>query len=138
MNIYRFKKIFNSLISKKKSLKLLKIIDLLFKKNILNEELVLNFIKAFVIIFYLNPDYFNDYYKILNNIAFKMKIPINKDILKKLKQMKFSNQIYLSNFIIDKIIITTNTFIIENKDLLIENNFVIIYDILNTIFNLNL
>ena len=48
MNIYRFKKIFYSLISKKDTKKLLKILESLYNDNILNEELILNFTRAFV------------------------------------------------------------------------------------------
>ena len=45
MNIFRFNKVFNSLIDKKKTLKLFKIINKLYKNNVFNEELILNLIK---------------------------------------------------------------------------------------------
>ena len=65
-----------------------------------------------------------------------MDFSIKKNIFTKLKEIKFSNQIFLTNKIVDSVIINTNIFIMKNKNLLLETNFVILYDIINNIFSL--
>ena len=131
MNIFKFKKIFYSLISKNESKEFLKLINDLYKKNILNEELILNFIKAFVIIFYLDKSHFNIYYKILSQINSNHKKYIK--LFKLIKNINFRNQVYISQRFIDKIIIITNYYIVNLVDKDIDKNLNILYDILLTV-----
>ena len=131
MNIFKFKKIFSSLISKKKTLKLLIIINNLYKKKILNEKLILNIIKAFVIIFYLNKDAFNNYYNLLvylNNNEF-----ISNKIFKKIKLIDLQLQFELPIKIVDTIIIVLNNFILEITESEYNIKINMLYDILTSV-----
>jgi len=138
MNIFRFNKVFNSLIDKKKTLKLLKIINKLYKNNIFNEELVLNLIKGFVIIFYLNSKCFNEYYNLLYYINYKMKVQFKNIFFNKIKKMNFSHQFNLSNNTVDEIIINTDKFIFINNNIPIDSKLLVLYEILDNINKLQL
>ena len=133
MNIFRFKKLFNSLIDKKKTLKLFKIINKLYKNNTFNEELILNVIKAFVIIFYLNSQCFNDYYNLLYYINYKMEVPFKTIFFNKIRKINFSYQFNLSNNIVDEIIINTSKFIFINNNIPIDSKLLVLYEILDNI-----
>jgi hypothetical protein len=133
MNIFRFNKVFNSLINKKKTLKLLKIINKLYENNIFNEELVLNLIKGFVIIFYLNSKCFNDYYNLLYYINYKMNVQFKKKFFDKIKKINFSHQFNLSDNIVDEVIINTNKFIFINNNIPMESKLLVLYEILDNI-----
>ena len=118
MNINsKFKKLFNSIISKNKSKALLILLDLMYKKKILNKELVLNLIKGLILIFYVNIDqidiYYNFYYKLLYYITFELDKAKRKEIFNKLKKIKLSLQFNLEGYIIDKIILVTNHFLMN-------------------------
>ena len=135
MNIYRFKKIFYSLISKKDTKKLLKILESLYNDNILNEELILNFTRAFVIIFYLDKNNFNKYYILLKFLKNNNKFCIK--LFKLIKKINFSLQIKLNQKKIDKIIIITNYYFLNmNKNNTFEQ-FKLFYDIIEFLINLN-
>lgn len=116
MNVFKFKNIFSTLINKKKTLKLLKIIDKLYKKKILNEEIILNLIKAFVIIFYLEKDSFYQYYDLL--IFLNKNKKFSNKIFKKIKNLNLKKQFNYSSNTIDKIILSINNYIkkIPNKE----------------------
>jgi len=133
MNIFRFNKVFNSLIDKKKTLKLFKIINKLYKNNVFNEELILNLIKGFVIIFYLNSKCFNDYYNLLYYINYKMNTQFKNKFFNKIQKINFSYQFNLSNNIVDEIIINTNKFIFINNNIPIDSKLLVLYEILDNI-----
>ena len=136
MNIFKFKKIFYSLISKNKTKYFLKLIDELYKKNILNKELILNFVKAFVIIFYLDNSHYDIYCKIFNHINSNSKK--YKKLFNLIKNINFRVQINISQRFIDKIIIITNYYIVNlvNKD--IDKYLDILYHILLTVNEIQL
>lgn len=135
MNIYRFKKIFHSLISKKKTNMLLKILKSLYDDNILNEELILNFTRAFVIIFYLDKNNFKKYYVLLKFLKNNNKFCIK--LFRLVKKINFRLQVKLNQKKIDKIIIITNYFFLNmNKNNMFEQ-FKLFYDIIEFLINLN-
>ena len=135
MNIFRFKKIFYSLISKSKAKDLLKLIDELYKKNILNEELILNFIKAFVIIFYLDNTHYEIHLNLFEYINSNHKKYINLFYL--IKKINFSLQVYISQRIVDKIIIITNYYIVNVVKIDYDKYINLLYDILLTVYEID-
>ena len=135
MNIFRFKKIFYSLIDKKDIVILLKLVNELYKKNILNEELILNLIKAFVIIFYIDKNNYQIYYNLFE--YFNLNKKFSNKLFKILKKIDFSIQINISQKVIDKIIIITNYYIINIKKENYEKHLSLLYDILFLVVNIN-
>lgn len=135
MNIFRFKKIFYSLISKIKTKELLKLINELYKKNILNEELILNFIKAFVIIFYLDNTHYEIHLNLFQYINLNHKKYIN--LFHLIKKINFSLQVYISQRIVDKIIIITNYYIVNVVKIDYDKYLNLLYDILLTVYEIN-
>lgn len=114
MNIFKFKNIFSSLISKKKTLDLLKIIKSLYNKKIINEEIILNIIKVLVIVLHIDKKAYDNYYKLL--VFLNENEKASNKIFKKLKLIDLRLQFNLPIKIVDKIIICINEYIIKIKD----------------------
>jgi hypothetical protein len=136
MNIFRFKKILFSLISKEESFQILDLMNQLYKKNILDEELILNLIKAFVIIFYLDKTHFDNYKKLL--VFFNNNIKFSRNFFGLIKKINFSNQVFISQKVIDRIIIVTNFYITKIVSIDNEKYLNLLYDIILIILELEL
>ena len=103
-------------------------LELLYINNYINDEILLNLIKAFVIIFYNNSNYSILYSKILDNLSEEE----TEKFFNLFKKIKFSNQMEMEETIINKIILTINNYIINHNDLNHKNN----YNVLLNIFNI--
>jgi hypothetical protein len=115
MNIKKkFYKIFKVLIERKKSKKLLLLLDNMYKDDILDEELVLNLIKGLVIIFYIDSHFYELYYEILHYFYNNTDDVFKNKIINTIKYIDLSKQFILDDIIIDKIIINTNNFFIQS------------------------
>jgi hypothetical protein len=104
--------------------KIFTILDSLYINNHINEEILLNLVKAFVVIFYNNPEHCNTYAQILENLSeddtFK--------IFNLIKKIKFANQIHIDEKTINKIILAINNYIIKNYN---NNNYNILLNVYN-------
>lgn len=110
MNIInKFKYFLKPLIEEDKAIELLKILERLYYRKILNEELIYNIIKGLTLVFYIDPKYFDIYYTIFYNLLSTEKKKI-EEISKRLNKLDMSIQINLSNKIVEKIILYTNFF----------------------------
>ena len=98
----------------------------LYKTNIINTEILLNLVKAFIYIFELNPEYVNIYCDILIKLSSDEKTKIFNLI----KKINLSKQTSLDEYIIEKIISSINKYIINNYKKL--NN----YELLSNIYNI--
>ncbi len=106
-----------------------RILELLYTNNHINEEILLNLIKAFVVIFYNNKDHCNIYIELFDNLSEEETIKIFNLI----KKIKFSYQLYIGESYINKIILTINSYIINNYN---YNNNNSSFNILLNIFNI--
>ncbi len=102
-----------------------RILELLYINNHINEEILLNLIKAFIVIFYNNKDHCNIYIELFDNLSEEEKVKIFNLI----KKIKFSYQIHIGESCINKIILTINSYIIKNYNK--NNNFNILLNIFN-------
>ncbi len=106
--------------------KLFNILEKLYINNHINDEILLNLIKAFILIFYHNPEYCNIYENIFNNLSEEE----TTKLFNLIKKIKFSNQIHIDEKIINKIILAINNYIINNNNNNILFNIYNIYDII--------
>ena len=102
------------------------ILQELFVNDIINTELLLNMVKAFILIFNSNPENAKIYYDILNNIPLDQK----RKIFGYYKKIKLINQVNLNTYMVEKTIYYVNNFIINNYNKL-KNDI-----ILMTLYNL--
>jgi hypothetical protein len=107
--------------------KIFTILDSLYINNHINEEILLNLVKAFVVIFYNNPEHCNIYSQILETLSEEENIKIFNLI----KKIKFGNQIHMDEKTINKIILTINNYIVKNYNI---NNYN--FNILLNIYNI--
>ena len=113
LNDYQKNSIFNTL-------------EILYTNNNINNEILLNLIKAFVIIFYNNPERSILYSNMFNNLTEEE----TKRIFNLLKKIKFSYQMNIDEYLINKIIITIDDYI--NNNINNASN----YEILINVFNI--
>jgi hypothetical protein len=88
-------------------------LEKLYINNYINDEILLNFIKAFIIIFEKNSKYCDIYIKILSSLSDKD----NKKIFNLLKKIKLSNQIKMNEPTINKIILVINNYIVATQQI---------------------
>ena len=115
MDIYSFKKFFNSLLDKKDTNKLLEILSVLIKNHIFNIEFTINLVKGLVLIFYLDKTNFTLYYSIFNELAYNSSKTLQKKIYNTVKNMDFSLQFCLNEYVIENIILYTNNILIDTN-----------------------
>jgi hypothetical protein len=102
-------------------------LEILYTNNNINDEILLNLIKAFVVIFYHNPERSIVYSNILNNLTEEE----TTRIFNLLKKINFSYQMKIDENIINKIILNIDNYINNNI-----NNNVNYYDLLLNVFNI--
>ena len=93
---------------------IIEVLNQMMEDKILNEELYLNLVKALVLIFHLNQDNYNIYYNLFFHIIHKMNKTLKKNCFNKLKTLKLSKQLELSDTLIEDIIIFTHYYIVNN------------------------
>ncbi len=119
---------FDIILNKKQKENLYNYLEILYIKKLINEEILLNLIKAFVLIFYNNPEHCNIYLKIFNSLSEEE----TSNLFKLLKKVNLSYQMKMSESIINKIILTINSYIINNYN----NNNINYYNILMNVYNI--
>ena len=136
MNITdRFKNFLIPLIEKNKVSKLLNILDKLYLKKILNEELIFNIIKGLTLIFYIDPNYFDIYYKIFIDL---LTYENTNKISKQLCSLDMSIQMKLNNRIIEKIILYTNLYFFNLKDIQTDITLLLLLNFIHKVKDLKL
>ncbi len=115
-----------NMINEEDRFKFLDCLEKLYNQNIINTEILLNLVKAFIYIFEMNPDYVNIYYDILIKLSSDEKVKIFNLI----KKIDLSIQTLLDEFIVEKIISSINKYIINNHKK-IGN-----YELLSNIYNI--
>jgi hypothetical protein len=93
---------------------------------------LLNLMKAFVVIFYNNASHCNIYIELFDKLS-------KEEIIKLfnlIKKIKFSHQIHIGESVINKIILTINSYIINNYNSSNININSSNYNILLNIFNI--
>jgi len=101
-------------------------LEKLYVNNYINNEILLNLIKAFIVIFNNNPDHSYIYIKIFDNLSAEDTIKFFNLI----KKIKFSNQMNIDEDTLNKIILTINYYIINNNNDNVLFNIYNIYDII--------
>ena len=99
-----------------KSNNIIELLNQMMEDKILNEELYLNVVKALVLIFHLNQNNYNIYYNLFWHIIHKMDKTLRKNCFNKLKTLKLSKQLELSDTLIEDIIIFTHHYILNNMN----------------------
>ncbi len=127
--------LFNIILNDNQKNNIINCLESLYKNNYINTEILLNLIKAFVVIFNINSDYSDIYYNILNKLTDKEKEFISLNI----KKIKLSNQTLLTNYTINKIIYSINTYIINNyNNINTIDIFVYLFNVYEIINNYNI
>jgi hypothetical protein len=104
-------------------------LEKLYINNNINDEILLNLIKAFVIIFYNNPERSILYSNIFNNLTEEE----TTKIFNLLKKINFSYQMNMDELIINKIILTIDNYINNYINNIKNVNY---YNILLNVFNI--
>jgi hypothetical protein len=103
----------------------------LYENEYINDEILLNFVKYLIYIFFINPSYSDIYIDIFKNLNDEE----NHKLFSLIKKIKLSNQMLLHDSTIEKIIISINNFIIKNYKYYTASQLLIhiynIYDIVN-------
>ena len=107
----KFGEIFNILLDENDKIKMLNILNLLYKKNKLRLEIILNIIKGLVLILFIDNSYFENYYNILIYIS-----TLDKVLLDKINNIKLEKQFDFKNKEIENIILTTHLLLKKGND----------------------
>ena len=131
------KSFFINILEIDETVKIDNILNLMYLNNLLNTELLLNIIKALVLIFYLDKNNFIIYYTILEKINNFINSDVRDNCFNNLKKLNLSQQFKLDSDIIDDIIIYTNQYILLHynnlEKMLIElTNLICVIQKLNT------
>ncbi len=113
---------FDIILNEKQKNNILNCLEDLYIKNFINNEILLNLIKSFVIIFYNNPNTSNIYSELLTSLSEEEKYKL----FNLLKKVDLSYQMKLNETIVNKIILAINNYILNNNS----------YDGLLNIFNI--
>ncbi len=113
---------FDIILNKKQKSKILNCLENLYIKKYINDEILLNLIKSFVIIFYNDPNLSDIYSNLFNSLSEE---ETNK-LFNLLKKINLSYQTKLSETLINRIILAINYYIINNNN----------YDGLLSVFNI--
>jgi hypothetical protein len=117
---------FNIILNEEQKNILFNYLETLYIKNYINNEILLNLIKAFILIFYTYPNTFDIYIKLLNSLS-------EEEIIKLfnlLKKIKLSYQMNMNENTLNKIIFAINDYIIINNNF---NGLLNVYNIYDTI-----
>ncbi len=117
---------FDIILNEEQKNKLFNCLEILYIKNYINDELLLNLIKAFVIIFYNNPNNSDIYIKLFNSLSEEE----TTRIFNLLKKIDLSYQMKIKESIITKIILAINNYILNNNNYNGLLNVYNIYDII--------
>jgi hypothetical protein len=120
---------FDSLLNENQKKDIYNCLELLYINNHINDEILLNMMKAFIVIFYNNSNDCSLYCNLFNNLSKEETIKIFNLI----KKIKFSNQLNIDEIIINKIILTINNYININKKINSFNLLLTLYNIYDTI-----
>ena len=88
-------------------------LEKLYINNYINDEILLNLIKAFIVIFEKNNKYSNIYINILSSLSEEENIKIFNLI----KKIKFSYQMNMTEQTINKIILVINNYIVTTQQI---------------------
>ena len=113
-NILNITSFFNNCIDINNTVKLVNLLELMYKDMLINTEILLNLVKALVLIFHLDNDNYNIYYSILHYIYYDMNKITRNLFFEKINSINLSSQLQLDDNIIENIIIITNNYIIDN------------------------
>lgn len=117
---------FDIILNKEQKKNILNCLEDLYIKNYINNEILLNLIKSFVIIFYNNPNTSYIYSNLLNSLSEEEKYKL----FSLLKKIDLSYQMKLNEITITKIILAINNYIINNNSYDGLLNIYNIYDII--------
>ena len=117
---------FDIILNEEQKNKLFNYLEILYIKNYINDELLLNLIKAFVLIFYTYPNACDIYIKLFNSLSDEETIKL----FNLLKKIKLSYQMNMNENTINKIILAINNYIIINNNYNGLLNVYNIYDII--------
>lgn len=117
---------FDIILNKEQKNELFNYLEILYIKNYINDEILLNLIKAFILIFYNNPNDYDIYIKLLNSLSEEETIKL----FNLLKKIKLSNQMNMKENTINKLIFAINNYIITNNSFNGLLNVYNIYDII--------
>ncbi len=117
---------FDIILNKEQKNNILNCLEDLYIKNYINDEILLNLIKSFVVIFYNNHAVSDIYSKLLNSLSEEEKIKL----FSLFKKVNLSYQIKMQEYTINKIILAINNYIINNNNYNGLLNVFNIYDII--------
>jgi hypothetical protein len=117
---------FDIILNEEQKNKIFNCLEILYIKNYINDELLLNFIKAFVLIFYNNPNNCEIYVKLLKSLSEEEAMKL----FNLLKKINLSYQMKINENIVNKIILAINNYIINNSTFDGLLNVYNIYDII--------
>lgn len=117
---------FDIILNEKQKNDIFNYLELLYNKKYINNELLLNLIKAFVLIFYNNPNNCDIYLKLFKSLTEEENIKL----FNLLKKINLSYQVKMDEYTINKIILAINNYIINNNTFDGLLNIYNIYDII--------
>jgi hypothetical protein len=117
---------FDIILNKEQKNNILNCLEDLYIKKYINDEILLNLIKSFIVIFYNNPNISYIYSDLFNSLSEEEK---NK-LFNLLKKVNLSYQTKMQENTINKIILAINNYIINNNN---YNGLLNIYNIYDTI-----
>jgi hypothetical protein len=117
---------FDIILNEKQKNDIFNYLELLYNKKYINNELLLNLIKAFVLIFYNNPNNCDIYLKLFKSLTEEENIKL----FNLLKKINLSYQVKMDEYTINKIILAINNYIINNNTFDGLLNVYNIYDII--------
>jgi len=104
----KFGKIFDVLLSTEKRDEIINILNIMYKKKYLSLEIILNLIKAFILVIYIDTNNYDIYIQYFDHILNIMNDVDRDYILYKINSLELENQKYLSDKVIENIIIETH------------------------------
>lgn len=117
---------FDIILNEEQKNNLFNCLEILYIKKYINDELLLNLIKAFVLIFYNNPNNCDIYLKLLTSLSEEKTLKL----FNLLKKINLSYQMKMHENTINKVILAINNYIINNNTFDGLLNIYNIYDII--------
>jgi hypothetical protein len=104
---------FDSILNDEQKQNIFNCLEKLFINNYINNEILLNLIKAFILIFEKHNEYCNIYVNILSSLSDEE----NKKIFNLLKKIKYSNQLNMTKHTVNKLILVINNYIVATQQI---------------------